>query len=235
MEARYSRDALAGLRRPLYRGAEAELYLVKWFNDVALAKVRIAKPYRHQRLDQVLRRRRTVTEARAVRAALRLGVPAPAIYYVDPIDAVIVMEYVQGGRKLADVIDDEGENAAALVEEVGFFAARLHRGKVAHGDLTTSNILVKDRALYFIDFGLADLNADPRTRAVDLHLFLRSLESTHPQFVDAMYEAFLRGYERAAGREETQRLVDLVKEIRLMGRYREERRTAWSREERYVE
>jgi TP53 regulating kinase-like protein len=222
------RGAVEGLGEPIYCGAEAALYIVEWFWGPALAKVRLPKPYRHPLLDERHRRRRVGVEARAVLAALEAGVDTPAIYYVDPLNTVIVMEYLGGAKPLAALIEQGAAGVEELVEAVGSAAARLHEAGIAHGDLTTSNILVSRGHVYFIDFGLADLHADELSKAVDLHLFLRSLESIHPDVVEPLYEAFLRGYAAVAGRERAESLREAVRQIRLMGRYREERRTAWS-------
>ncbi len=231
MEARRRGDPLAlipRLGRPVYRGAEASLYPLDWFGVPALAKVREPKPYRHPSLDARLRATRTINEARAMAAALRAGVPVPTLLHVDPHTATLVMARLRGARTLAALVEDSPGEARSYVEQLGRYAARLHRSGIAHGDLTTSNALVDDRGrLYLIDFGLATLKPAPRDTAVDLHLFLRSLESTHPEHVEEMYEAFLRGYRAEAGEEAAERLVEGVREIRLMGRYREERRTAW--------
>jgi len=212
---------------PLFSGAEAALYLVPWGRGEALAKIRVPKPYRHPALDEELRWKRTVTEARAVREALEAGVPVPAVYLVDPPSYTIVMEYIRGALKLADIIEESPGLATRLVAELGSHAARLHAAGLAHGDLTTSNVLVHGTTLFLIDFGLADLNAGLREKAVDLHLFLRSLESTHPEVAEKMLSAFLEGYRGVAGADAVEELLAEVEEIRLMGRYREERRTAW--------
>jgi len=227
VEARRGGGAVAVEGRLLFRGAEAELYLVTWGDGVALAKVRVEKPYRHPAIDKRLRWRRTATEARAIRGALEAGVPAPAVYLVDPPSYTIVMEYVEGACKLADIVEREFEKAKELTARLGRYVARLHKAGIAHGDLTTSNVLVRGDELFLIDFGLADLRAGLREKAVDLHLFLRSLESTHPHVVEVMMESFLEGYREAAGQEAVRELVAAMREIRLMGRYREERRTAW--------
>jgi len=219
------------LSRPLYRGAEASLYPLDWFGVPALAKVREPKPYRHPGLDARLRASRTINEARAMAAALRAGVPVPTLLHVDPYTATLVMERLGGAQTLASLVEREPARARDYVEQLGAYTARLHVNGIAHGDLTTSNALVDEHGrLYIIDFGLAALKPAPRDLAVDLHLFLRSLESTHPEHVDELYEAFLRGYSREAGEEAAERLVEEMREIRLMGRYREERRTAWGGE-----
>lgn len=44
---------------------------------------------------------------------------------------------------------------------LGQIIAKLHLGGIVHGDLTTSNILLRNgnhKAIVFIDFGLAEVN-----------------------------------------------------------------------------
>lgn len=38
---------------------------------------------------------------------------------------------------------------------MGFLIFRLHQQGIIHGDLTTSNMILKDNKLYLIDFGLS--------------------------------------------------------------------------------
>ena len=217
------------LGKPLARGAEAYIYLIDWLGEKAVLKLRLPKRYRHEALDVRLRWRRTVTEARAMLAALEAGVPVPKLYYVDPLCSIIVMEYVDG-VKLAELIEANDPRAHGFARLFGVYAAKLHEAGISHGDLTTSNVLVTDENIYLIDFGLASLKSNEREQAVDVHLYMRSLESTHPEAVEEMLEAFLEGYRSVRGSDKTERIMELVKEIRLMGRYRAERRTAWRQE-----
>ncbi len=209
---------------PAYVGAEAILYVVDWFGVRAIAKYRPPKPYRHKVIDEDLRTRRTIVEAKALHTARSIGVPAPELYFVDPISKIIVMEYIEG-VKLADIIESNLLEARKYAKTLGVYTARMHSSELAHGDLTTSNVLVtSNKQLFIIDFGLSSLKASERDKAVDLHLFIRSLESTHPEHIEVMVEAFLEGYSTILGRSEADKLMRIVREIRLMGRYHEERR-----------
>ncbi len=223
MEARRCGGPVEVTGTLLARGAEAEVLLVDWFGVRAVAKCRIGKRYRHPVLDTALRRRRTLTEARAIRAALDAGVNAPPVFFVEPESFLIVMEYVEG-PPLARVIDENPAAAVEFVKMLGVEAAKLHGAGIAHGDLTTSNAVVSRGRVFLIDFGLSSLKAPRLDMAVDIHLLLRSLESTHPEHVETMLQAFLDGYSSVGGRERAQEMMELVREIRLMGRYRAERR-----------
>ena len=232
MEAGQCRNPMdvAGLVKtlgpPRWRGAEAYLYTVEWLGRRAVLKIRLPKSYRHPELDLELRWARTVTEARAILASRRAGVDTPRLYYADPLCTLVVLEYVEG-KLLASIVEETPREAYSYAEKLGVLAGRLHEAGIAHGDLTTSNVIVTPTGkLYLIDFGLASLKASLREQAIDVHLYMRSLESTHPDHVEGMLSSFLKGYRSVRG-EVTDKVMELVREIRLMGRYVAERRTAW--------
>ncbi|WP_083818588.1 Kae1-associated kinase Bud32 [Pyrolobus fumarii] len=210
----------------LARGAEAELYLVEWGGRLAVLKRRVPKPYRHRVIDDALRFRRTLVEARMLVRALELGLSVPLLYEVRLSDAEIIMEYVEG-RSLRWYIEECGldEVAVDAVKRLGWMIGVLHEHGFVHGDVTTSNIIVTGRGSYkLIDFGLSGSSDDEEDKAVDVHLFLRAVESTHPEYADSLYKLFLEGYGEARGREKAEMVAGLVSKIRLMGRYVEERR-----------
>ncbi len=229
MEARRNSYTME-VEAPSYRGAEAYLYHASLLGHRVLVKKRIGKRYRHNSLDEKLRRIRTLNEARIILATLAAGIPAPTVYYVDPEEAIIVLEYIEG-KVLHDLIEEKGVNdhVLTLVEKLGYYAGVLHENNIVHGDLTTSNAIVSSTEVFLIDFGLAERSRDELDKAVDVHLFLRSLESAHPEHVEALYKAFIRGYQRARGKAKAEEVVKLVEKIRLMGRYVEERRLVWGK------
>ncbi len=210
---------------PLYEGAEAYLYPVTWAGRRALAKWRPPKTYRHPAIDEGVRRSRTIAEVRGTLHALEAGVNAPAIYYVDVDDCIIYMERLDG-ILFREYIDAHGVTAETLrlARDAGRQAALMHARGLLHGDLTTSNMMVAGAELYIIDYGLSGHARTEREKAIDIHLFKRSLESTHPEYMEEVYKAFLRGYAEVAGEETAARMDKLVEEIRMMGRYVEERR-----------
>ena len=229
MESR--RCASAMEIEPVFKGAEAYLYLIEFAGMKALAKKRIAKDYRHRVLDERLRYERTVEEARTMLAALEAGVTVPSVLYVDPNEKLIIIEYVEG-VVFRELIEVEGcsERVRKIAHRLGENVAKLHLAGIAHGDVTTSNVIVSnDDTPFIIDFGLAKKTRDIKEHAVDVHMFLRSLESTHPEHRDCIYQAFIDGYRSVAG-DYTDKILAKVDEIRLMGRYVEARRqrTVWS-------
>jgi TP53 regulating kinase-like protein len=222
---------IKSLGAPQWRGAEAYLYIISWLGRPAILKVRLPKTYRHPLLDIELRWSRTATEARGLLAAMKAGVNVPKLYYVDPPCTLIVTEYIRG-ELLVNIVKEDPKNAYEQDMVLGEMAGKLHEAGIAHGDLTTSNAIVDDKGrLYLIDFGLSTLKASLRDQAVDVHLYLRSLESTTPAHVNKMMDSFMEGYSSVRGRDKAAKILELVKEIRMMGRYVAERRTAWAGEQ----
>jgi len=204
-------------------GAEAALIKACYEGMPSIYKVRVKKPYRDSLLDSLLIRGRSETEAKIL-AELRLrGLNVPALYYVDVSRGLIIMEFVEGPL-LRDLIRRDPEKSLKYLESLGELVARIHEAGVVHGDITTSNVIVRGEEVYMIDFGLARYSRRLEDLATDLHLFIRSVESTHYSLKESLLKYFVRGYSRVRGREFTESLLFKVREIRLRGRYVEERR-----------
>ncbi len=217
--------------RLLARGAEAEVYLVEWGGRPAVLKRRVPKPYRHPLLDRSLRIKRTLTEARMLVRCLELGVSVPVLYEARLSRAEIVMEYVPG-VSLRWYLEEHGLDGVAerAARELGRMIGVLHEHGFTHGDVTTSNLIIGEGGSYkLIDLGLAEATRSLEDQAVDVHLYLRAVESTHPEHTEALFNLFLEGYRGVRGGDTTERVLEAVRRIRLMGRYVEERRrrTVW--------
>lgn len=205
-------------------GAEAVVVRCEWRSFDAVAKVRLPKPYRDPRLDERLRRERTALEAKLLAEAKRLGVPTPTLLYVSPELCVLIMDFIPGPR-LRDVLHSM-EDRESVFTKLGYYAGLLHARGIVHGDLTTANVVVSDRGIFLIDFGLGAFSNDLEEQGVDVHLMLRSLESTAPSLALDFYRAFLSGYREARGGEAATAVENKVAEIRRRGRYVAERRIA---------
>lgn len=215
-------EALKGL--PLIkRGAESEIRLGSFLGVKAVFKVRVRKPYMHPRLAARLSSQRTRREARVIAAALEAGVSAPLLLAVLPSAGVLVMEYVEGPLMREALAGAGSWGAVRLAREAGVILGRLHSAGIVHGDPTTSNFIVSGRGLVLIDYGLAEFTSHVEERAVDLHLFRRAVEATHASMAKELYEAMLDGYKSVLGGE-AERVAERAEEIRLRGRYVEERR-----------
>ena len=176
-------------------GAEAIREEGKWFDLDVIRKIRVAKEYRIAQLDNELRNSRTITESRLLIAAKKIGVPTPYIYEIDLKEATIVMENIEGvivKELLNSNIPDKEK--IAIVKEIGRLVGKLHSGEIIHGDLTTSNILLKDNKITFIDFGLGKFSSAVEDHAVDILLIKKCFTSTHTNRDKQFFKAFQEGY-----------------------------------------
>ena len=212
------------------QGAEAKIYLAgfaEFFGadllpgEKVVVKHRIPKRYRIREIDERLRKERTVREARVLHRAKEFGVNCPHVYEVDMRDMKIVMEFIEGDR-LKELLERVPmEERLRLCREVGRQVGRLHKAGIVHGDLTTSNMILREGKVYLIDFGLADFDSTLEARGVDLHLLKRAMESTHYTWFERGFEAVLEGYAEVLGEEARKEIEAKIEEIESRGRYRE--------------
>lgn len=197
----------------IFRGAEAEVRRTTAFGLPAVAKRRVAKPYRHPELDARIRRERTRAEAGITAEARAAGVRVPRVLDVDLPEATIRFEFVEGPT-LRDRI--EAGAAEEAVRAFGGLVGRLHAAGLVHGDLTTSNVLVGAQGPTLVDFGLARRSEEVEDRGVDLQLVMRTFAASHPRS-PGLAAVFLAGYQGAfpgAGPA-----VERMREIAQRGRY----------------
>lgn len=197
-------------------GAEAEIYLSEWQGRKVALKKRIPKTYRHEEIDRRLREARTKLEAKMISEARTFGISTPIIYDVDTKESQITMEFVDGERIKEALHIRKPEEQKHLCLEIGKCLGKLHVNHLIHGDLTTSNMILKDDRIYFIDFSLGGKSKEIEPKGVDLHLLMEAFESTHSEILD-MFSYVLDGY-----REEydyADKVIDKVKEIEKRGRY----------------
>lgn len=204
-------------------GAEAALIDGTFLGWRVVAKYRYPKPYRNEKLDVRLRSRRTAREAKLILKALSVGVPVPAPILVDVQRGLLVIEKVEGER-LKESIDKLGGEVERVFRTLGVYVGRLHQAGMIHGDLTTSNVILRNGRITLIDFGLGDFTHELEAQGVDLHLFLRALESTHPSLAKRLFSKLMDGYERVRGRDKRLEVENKIREIRMRGRYVVERR-----------
>jgi N6-L-threonylcarbamoyladenine synthase/protein kinase Bud32 len=222
-------DASTAIAPPEFRerrGAEAVVEV----GEERVTKRRVPKAYRHPDLDERLRATRTRSEARLTARARRLGVPAPVVLDVDPVEATITFTNV-GDRDL------QADLRPAYLERVGEHLATLHADGIVHGDPTTRNVRIVDDAVdhaggdgavrnagrgtpdavevALIDFGLGFDSAHVEDQAMDLHVLEQSLAGTAAD-PTTLLTALEDGY-RASG---DAAVLDRLREIEGRGRYR---------------
>ena len=136
------------------KGAEANIYSGHWMDQKVLIKKRIPKSYRIKELDNYLRKKRTKKEAKLLGEAKSCGVKTPIIYDIDKDENAIVMENIEG-TLVKEIFEDLNDSKTSnipvknLCEKIGKNIAKLHNCNIIHGDLTSSNMILKNNDVYF--------------------------------------------------------------------------------------
>ncbi|KAK0213739.1 kinase-like domain-containing protein [Armillaria fumosa] len=230
--------------KPISQGAEAKVYKASLSSNAApiLLKYRFKKQYRHPSLDANLTRSRVAGEARAILKCLRSGVSVPGIRMVDAAEGILGIEWIDGHsvRKLlpggveedeeegpanSDSLEEYGVSADEIMQLIGTEIAKMHIADIIHGDLTTSNMMLRHprrtglpAQMFLVDFGLAYHSTLTEDKAVDLYVLERAFSSTHPES-EPLFALVLQAYEVRMGKEWSaiKRRLD---DVRLRGRKR---------------
>jgi TP53 regulating kinase-like protein len=207
------------------KGAEANLYLMDWQDRKAIVKKRLPKKYRPSRLDEQIRTYRTVHESLLLHGAKQAGVPTPVIYQVNVKEATIIMEFIEGMQVKESLNSQSEKERESICLRIGKSIGKLHRSGIVHGDLTTSNMILKsEEKIVFVDFGLGEKTNELEARAVDLHLMKRALQSTHFRFAEECFSAIMEGYASVMEAQTVREVFEKIKEIERRGRYITERK-----------
>ncbi|KAF2867648.1 BUD32 protein kinase [Massariosphaeria phaeospora] len=140
----------------LTQGAEALVYKTTFLTPATpcVVKYRPPKPYRHPTLDKRLTKTRLLAEARVLVRCRKEGVGVPGVLAGDWDNGWLVLEWIEGMtvRKVLDEWADkvkrgdkkEGDDEMlGVMRKVGRAVGRLHDIGVCHGDLTTSNLMLR--------------------------------------------------------------------------------------------
>ncbi|XP_017892346.1 EKC/KEOPS complex subunit TP53RK [Ceratina calcarata] len=232
------------------QGAEARVYKGIYLGRSTLMKERFEKKYRHTDLDNRLTKDRIKAECRAILRAKAAGVTTPAVYLANFQRRCIYMEYIENAVLLKEFIEKNvsksGTDVLAdsstlllnvIADALGTIIAKLHSKNIIHGDLTTSNILLKnvnehhstDTGNYddvttsnfvVIDFGLARIESSVEDKAVDLYVLERSLSSAHSE-VPLLFSKIFDTYQKCyTNRNQCKEIVTKYKEVQSRGRKR---------------
>lgn len=185
-------------------GAEAVLFLEK---NVVI-KERITKKYRVKELDKKIRKFRTKREAKILQVLNDKKSICPKLISFCDKKMIIEMEYLEGVQ-LKEVIKEN------FAEQAGKIVALMHENDIIHYDLTTANFIVKNDKVFIIDFGLSFFSKRIEDKAVDLHLFERSLNAYHTLIKDQCWNAFLKGYKNY---KDSDKIIKQLKKVELRGR-----------------
>lgn len=203
----------------IFRGAEAVITLE---NNV-IKKERISKSYRDKRIDEEIRKKRTKQEARILAKAKSLSINVPQVFDLDkkniPIEKYIIkMEYIKGDKLSEKLNDYENQKQYDIMRKLGKEVFKLHLNNIIHGDLTTSNVILRNNEIFIIDFGLGFFSSKIEDKAVDLHLIKQALEAKHFENYQRLFFEFLEGYD---GDEELRvKVIEHLRKVESRGRYK---------------
>lgn len=166
-----------------------------------------------------------------------------------------MMEWIEGssvrdvlhdrlGRRSMD--DADGNDALVeLMSRIGKAVGKMHEAGVIHGDLTTSNLMLRPLSsslssgpddsisptqdstdsttkeapltgdVVLIDFGLAVQSVQDEDRAVDLYVLERAFGSTHPK-AEGLFKEVLNAYEGSFRGAKV--VLRRLEDVRLRGR-----------------
>lgn len=181
------------------QGAEAILYKL----ENSVKKVRIKKLYRINSIDEDLIKTRTKREIKILQ---KIPVKVPKL--ISSGADFIEMEFIEG-EVLKNVLE------VKYCEKIGEMVATMHDSDIIHGDLTTSNMMVKNEEIYFIDFGLSFFSKRIEDKAVDLHLLFHALESKHYKISEEAFKLILDGYSKSPNSNE---VIERFHLVELRGR-----------------
>jgi Kae1-associated kinase Bud32 len=191
----------------IQKGAEADVYIDK--NKII--KIRPVKLYRISIIDKRLRKSRTKSESKIMNEMQKI-INVPKIIKTDNLEK-IEMEFING-KKLSEnlnVIDWK-----FICKEIGKILTKMHDKNVVHGDLTTSNMVYKNKKVYLIDFGLGFYSRKIEDKAVDLHLLKQSLEAKHFSIFPRAFDIIIKNYKSVQSEE----IIKRIEIIEKRGRYR---------------
>jgi len=133
------------------------------------------------------------------------GISTPTVYFTNMENSTIYME---------EITDSQTVRGAVL--------GKLHMNNIVHGDLTTSNMLLRglpaDLDLFLIDFGLSHFGNFAEEKGVDLYVLERAILSTHPNTED-LFQTILDNYMKY-NKKGAPEVIAKLDEVRLRGRKR---------------
>lgn len=157
--------------------------------------------------------------------------------WVDGEVVRVMLEKWEGWVKslgVEGVGEDREGKVKDLMGRIGRAVGKMHHAGVIHGDLTTSNLMLRplagvadrgedggsgepslDGEVVLIDFGLASQSVQEEDRAVDLYVLERAFGSTHPkveEFFDEVLKAYGTSYKGANV------VLKRLEDVRMRGR-----------------
>ena len=202
------------IQKIIAQGAEATIYKIG--NKVA--KERLPKKYRLEKLDTKIRTRRTKSEAKLMTKASEI-INCPKPLSLPKNSRILHMPYIPG-KKLSEHLDAlPTKTANAVCKQIGKSIAKLHDNDIIHGDLTTSNMILDSKEqLWFIDFGLGFFSYKIEDKAEDLHLIHHALEAKHFENFETHWKNVISGYKTS---KNSKLVFERLKKVEARGRYKD--------------
>jgi Kae1-associated kinase Bud32 len=198
----------------IQQGAEANIIKIK----DCIIKDRIKKSYRIPELDVKIRGRRTKSEAKLLEKASKIiNCPAPFLQPQIKNYSKLKMPFING-KKLSEHLDRFSlKKQKEICRVIGESVAKIHHADIIHGDLTTSNIILKNEKIYFIDFGLGFISHKFEDKTVDLHLLRQALEAKHFKNWKELFDQVIKGYKKY---KDSKIVLERLKAVEKRGRYK---------------
>jgi len=189
----------------------------------SIVKERFPKLYRHPVLDRKLSVERLRQEARSIVRCRKAGVDTPIVYHVDfntnrlfleEIDGYTVKQFLYENYSL---IKKDLNECTRICTALGHNIAKIHDADIIHGDLTTSNFMLRraTHSLVVIDFGLSYISSLAEDKAVDLYVLERAFLSTHPNS-EELFETVMKSYENSS--KKSPQVIKKLEQVRQRGR-----------------
>lgn len=190
-----------------------------YYEKRAVVKVHfISENYRNNNYILKIMEEQTITEAKAILKCKTSGIAVPTLYLIDLKNYKIVMENV-AGLKVFDFLKDNYNNTEAVTDlllEIGFKLGKMHAINVYHGDLNTSNMLLKENgSLVLINFGLSSLEPNINDKVMDLYILELCFINMHRPIADKFW-LILIGYKEVDTTNHTvisKKLITLKKKL----------------------
>ncbi|MBU2612400.1 MAG: Kae1-associated serine/threonine protein kinase [Nanoarchaeota archaeon] len=201
------------MKKILSRGAEAVIYLSR---DKVIKK-RLKKGYRIPELDKKITKRRTKAETKLLKKASGV-IKSPTPEKTNKENEIII-PFIEGDKLSEKLNSYNDKKQLEVMKKIGLEVGKLHKEGIIHGDLTTSNMILKDKEIYIIDFGLGSFNGKYEQKGVDVHLLKEALEAKHFQNYKKLFLAFKSGY-KSIDKNEAKKVFERLEAIEKRGRYK---------------
>ena len=189
----------------LSEGAESIIEIV---NDKILQKTRLEKKYRHPQLDVKLRKFRCKREFKILLKLQELKINVPKPYEISKNKTDFTFEFLKG-EILKNCLNEE------LLKKAFNQIIKMHKAGIIHGDLTTLNMINKNKEIYLIDFGLSKFSSNIEEKGVDLNLFFNCIKNEHNEFY-SLKDKLIQKYSKEIDNEKE--VIKRLEEIEMRGR-----------------